>query len=446
MKKPFSLRALGGICFFAPALSAFLLLVPSALAQTVARPGYQLVDSAPVALGGAVSSLTDGSYVTFDGQSVDLWDAAGLHQLNLGSFPTLLFVSFIEVHPSQTFAVLGESSNGEIYSVNLDGSGMTLLTQAAFNYAFCFDPDGSRGWLSAALGGWGAGNDLLEIDLASGQMTQRAHVAGPSGPLTTDNAGNLYYGTQFDGWPVPPDTQNLIRFDVADLQSSGTLTELDATVLIDQLDGTSGIAINMTGPGVLFVVESDPTGAAENILRRYDLAGNLRDEVLAATASINGLELVASASTAILAPYQPQGTELRMCSTDYNFGVSERLTLGSKRCGIAFDGPTSANAGPAVVTVRDVPIGGSASIMLTRTAFLQFPEFEMDLGWGVPVFLMTEPALILRRTMAFDADSVGEVQLAYQQPDYMFSVVAFQAVIRDATGSPVGTSEIVVNN
>jgi hypothetical protein len=84
--------------------------------------------------------------------------------------------------------------------------------------------------------------------------------------------------------------------------------------------------------------------------------------------------------------------------------------------------------------------------MLTRTAFLQFPEFEMDLGWGVPVFLMTEPALILRRTIAFDADSVGEVQLAYQQPDYMFSVVAFQAVIKDATGSPVGTSEIVVNN
>lgn len=446
MKNSFSFRALGGTCFLAPALSAFFLLVPSALAQTVARPGYQLVDSAPVALGGAVSSLTDGSYVTFDGQSVDFWDAAGLHQLNLGSFPTQLFASFIAVHPSQTFAVLGESSNGEIYSVALDGSGMTLLAQAALNYAFCFDPDGSRGWLSAALGGWGAGNDLLEIDLASGQLTPRAHVSGPSGPVTTDSAGNLYYGTQFDGWPVPPDTQNLIRFDVADLNSSGTLTELDATVLIDQLDGTSGIVIDAIGAGAMFVVVTDPSGATENILRRYDLSGNLRDEVLAGTAWINGLELVASADSSILAPYQPRGAQLRMCSTDYNFGVSERLTLESKRCGISFSGPTSATAGPAVVTVRDVPLGGSASIMLTRTTFLMSPEFEMDLAWGVPVFLMTEPVLILRRTAALDADSFGEVQLAYQQPDYMFSAAAFQAVIKDATGSPVGTSEIVVNN
>jgi hypothetical protein len=244
---------------------------------------------------------------------------------------------------------------------------------------------------------------------------------------------------------VPPDTQNLIRFEASDLQGSGLLTELDATLLISQLDGTSAIVIDEQG-GSMFVVESDPSGGAENILRRYDLAGNLQDEVLASTAWLNALELVPSPSASILASYQPLGAELRLGSTDFNFGVSERLILESKRCDISFSGPSGAAQGPALVTVSDVPLGGSASIMLTRTAFLTAREYQVDLGWGVPVFLMTQPSLILRRTIPLDADANGEVQLAYIQPDFMFGVVGYQAVIHDALGVPVGTSEIVINN
>ncbi len=445
MKPSFSVRVLGGTLSLAPALSAILFFAPGAQAQTVARPGYQVMDTSPVPLGAAVSSLTDGRYVTFDGATVDLWDSAGTHQLSLGSFPSPVFASFIAVHPDQTTAILGESTHGEIYSIDLNGGGMLLLAQATFNYAVCYDPDGSRAWISAALGGWGAGNDLLELDLATGLLTPRAHVVGPSGPLATDRAGNLYYGTQYDGWPVPPDTQNLIRFEASDLQGPGLLTELDATVLISRLDGTSGIVVDEPG-GSMFVVESDPSGGAENILRRYDLAGNLQDDVLAATAWLNALELVPSASPSILAPYQPLGAELRLGSTDFNFGVSERLILESKRCGISFSGPSGPATGPALVTVSDVPQGGSASIMLTRTAFLTSREYQVDLGWGVPAFLMTQPALILRRTIPLAAGTSGEVQLSYTQPDFMFGVVGYQAVIHDAQGVPVGTSEIVIND
>lgn len=443
--KTYSTTALLGTLTLAPALSAFLFLAPCASAQTVIRPGYQVADAAPVALGAAVSSLHDGSYVTFDGATVDLWNADGTHQLLLETLPAAVFASFIAVHPDQTRAIFGESSNGEIFSVDLNGAGTTLLAQAAYNYSFCFDPDGVHGWVSAALGGWGAGNDLLRLNLTTGLWTTKAHVGGPSGPVATDNQGNLYYGTQFDGWPVPPDTQNLIRFDQTLLAGTTLLTELDATVLISQLNGTSGIAIDDSAEA-MFVLETDPSGATEHVLRRHDMAGNILDEVFTATAWMNGLELLPSGGSAILAPYQPVASQLRLGSTDYNFGVSERLIIESQRCTIAFSGPTSASIGPALVTVTHVPLGGQASVMLTRSSFMYSPEFEVDFGWGATTFLMTHPTLILRRTHPMDADTNGEVFLAYNQPSNMFGVVAFQAIIFDSSGQPIGTSEIVIND
>ena len=63
------------------------------------------------------------------------------------------------------------------------GTGPVQLATLTFSYDAAFSPAGEL-FVSAATGGFGAGNDIFKVALPGGALTQIAHVGGPSGPLT----------------------------------------------------------------------------------------------------------------------------------------------------------------------------------------------------------------------------------------------------------------------
>lgn len=414
-------------------------------AQSTARPGYSVASTRPAPFGSVMCSLADGGYLTFDGLEVARWDASGTQQAVLGTLSAFGFPSFIRVDPTGSFALLGESSTSWVMRLDLTTLALTQLVQLNFNYAATFDPDPSVAWISAALGGFGAGNDILRLDLATGTAQPVAHVGGPSGPLVTASNGDLYYGTQYDGWPVPPDTQAVIRWDAAELASGALLSELDADVIVDQLDGTSGLALDEVQQA-LFVIDSDPTGGGENVLRRYTTGGVLLDEVVSNAAYLSTIEVAGGTGPMVFAPYQPEGAVVRLALTDYNFSFTERVELSPARPEISFTGPTGAVVGPATVSIAGGPPQGSVVWMWTRPVYLAAGEWVGDLGWGVPTFYMADPTWLLRQSVPFPLDASGAASLTYSQPASMFAGAVFQARLLDANGAPVGTSTFVVND
>ena len=156
--------------------------------------------------------------------------------------------------PTETYAVFGESSTNWVRRIDLSTLVIEDIVQLTFNYSAEFGLAADEIWISAALGGFGAGNDIVRLDLVTGIATEVAHVAGPSGPLAFAPNGDLFYGTQSGAWPPPPDSQSVIRWDAAELAAGILLTELDADVVIDQLDGSSGLAYDPV-QDALFVVD-----------------------------------------------------------------------------------------------------------------------------------------------------------------------------------------------
>ena len=441
MKNPLPGRAVG-----VSLLAAALLGGTPALAQSTPQPGYAVDDIDPAPFGAALCSLADGGYLTFDGLDLARYDAGGTQVASLGSLNAFGFPSFIRVDPTETYAVFGESSTNWVRRIDLSTLVIEDIVQLNFNYSAEFGVAADEIWISAALGGFGGGNDIVRLDLVTGIATEVAHVAGPSGPMAFAPNGDLYYGTQTSAWPPPPDTQSVIRWDAAELASGTLLTELDADVVISQLDGSSGLAYDPV-QDALFVVDSDPTGGNENVVQRYTSSGTLLDSVMTNPGFLSTIEIVEGSGPMVFAPYQPDGTAVRLSVTDYNFSFTERVALAPARPEIAFTGPTSAVAGPATVEVTGGPANGSVVWMWTRPNYLPSGgEWVGDLGWGVPTFYMADPLFLLRQSLPFALDGTGEASLSYNQPANYFAGAVFQARIYDANGSPVGTSSFVVND
>ena len=118
-------------------LSALCLLPNLAAAQLTSDPGFAVTDTVPLGGPSAYGSLADGRYVTFDGLSFDLYANDGTWQTNLGAISSFMWPSFVEVDPTGTFVIAGESTSGCVRASVAD----------AYNYGFhvvvveecCFD-------------------------------------------------------------------------------------------------------------------------------------------------------------------------------------------------------------------------------------------------------------------------------------------------------------------
>jgi hypothetical protein len=421
------------------------LLSSLALGQVTAEPGVQTAAILDVG-DRAYATLTDGGYVSFDGLSFERYDAAGSLIQTYGSLSSYAFPSFVEVTPDEAFAYVGESSNGDLYTVDLGAGTVGHLSNLAFNFDLAFDTSPGFAYVSAALGGFGLGNDILRLDLTTGQWLQVAHVSGPSGPLAVNGAGDLYYVTAYEGvsWPPPLEDEDLLLWTDAQLDAGQVLSEADASYLTDALDGGGDLEFDQVS-GDLYLAHTNFQGLANEVLR-ISATGAVQDSLGASFTHISNLELSLDDGAAVLAPFQPAGARLHLNNVDFGGTIRDRVTLAPRRSTTTFQGPTNGQPGQASVTILDGVPNGFVSLMLARSSFLRGQEVVVDLGWGVPAFFMVDPSEVWRRTTQLPLDAAGSLTLTYQQPAGWTGTMTFQALLFDGSGAPVGTSTYVVTD
>ena len=147
--------------------------------------------------------------------------------------------------------LFGESSNQGIWKVPFAGSGQpVMLANITFNYDAVPFGD-NHAIVSAKTGGFAANdNDLIAVDLTTGQTDLVAVIPGASGPLAADAAGNVYYATSSNSFPPPAGSVEILRFDRSTVETalgSAVLAVGNARVLYQGLDAASSMAIDDDG-------------------------------------------------------------------------------------------------------------------------------------------------------------------------------------------------------
>ena len=430
-------------------LAAAAAFCPSLVsAQVSIEPGFQATNVLDLSGNRVYGTLDDGSYVSFDGLMFEHYGPDGTLLATLGSLPALVFTSFLEVHPSGTFAIAGESSNGDLFKIDIVNGGFVTLANLNFNFDLAWDTDPALAYVSAAVGGFGTGNDILRLDLATGATTALAHLVGPSGPIAVDGRGNLHYVTQFDGpgWPPPLEAQELLRWDAADLDSAGPgnlLDEGDALLEVSKLDGGSSL-IHDRRSGFLFLAHVNFQGFAHEVLQ-IDPTSGVLDTVASSFTWIQNLELQNSSGQATLSAYQPLGSRILIQNTDFGGNLRDRVIVEPRRALATYSGPASGISGPATITFSGAEPNGGVSVLLARSTNLLPAEVVSHLGWVAPAFTAMELKHIMRRTAPLQADASGTFSITFQQPAAWEGALLFQGIVYDTLGMPLSTTEWVIN-
>jgi len=417
-------------------------------AQVLVQPGFQETEVLDLDGSRAYATFPDGGYLSFDGLAFELYDAAGNWQKTLATLPTSVFPSFVRLDPSGAFALVGENSTGVVYEVDLATDAVAPLVTLDFNYDLAFGPTSDLAYVSASLGGFGTGNDVVRLDPLTGAAEVVAHVDGPSGPLATDGAGNLYYVTQYEGfdWPPPLEHELLLRWDAAELAAAGAgnvLAEADGTVLTRGLDGGSSVAFDAHAARLLLAHVN--AQGWENEVLAIGLDGTVLDTLGYAYTWIQNLEPFHGPGEAVLAAHQPANALVYVQNTDFGSQLRDRVRLEPARPLSSFDGPPQGQSGPATVTISGAEPNASVSFLVARSSKLLSSEAVYQLGWGVPVFAAVELKDVQRRTKLVATDASGSATLSFTQTPPLHGALVFQALIYDADGRPLGTSVHVVN-
>ena len=423
-------------------LSALWLLPNGAAAQLSSDPGFAVSNS--VSLGGpsAYGSFPDGRYVAFDGLSFDLYASDGTWQANLGAISSFMWPSFVEVDPTGTFVIAGESTNGNLFKVQVNGSGVTLLANLVFNYDLDWDVTPGLAYVSAGLGGWGAGNDLVRLDVTTGSTTLIAHVQGPSGPIAVNAAGDVSYVTQYEGfdWPPPMGQESLIRWGNVKLDAGALLSETDADYLCSGLDGGSSMVSGVGG--TLFLAHTNFAGD-ENEIYQFSPTGVLLDTVATTLTHVANLELI-GAGRSTFSAQQPLGVSLRTYNTDF-FSLNDCVTIDPARAQLTWKGPPSGVAGRGTFKLLGGEPGGFAVIMVASSSAELPAEDVIDAGWRAPLFMAVKATDILRRTQVMPLDAKGELKMEHLQTPAIEGQILLQPLLFDSAMAPLGSASHAIN-
>ena len=113
-------RFAGAAALAGAALFSFLSLSPTGSAQDLIAEGFAQTGSQPNPVAfSQYATLSTGDRVVFDGLAIELYDGNGQLLANLGTLPTFVYASFVELDPTESYALVGESSNGDIFKVPL---------------------------------------------------------------------------------------------------------------------------------------------------------------------------------------------------------------------------------------------------------------------------------------------------------------------------------------
>jgi len=416
------------------AASALTLLVAPGLAQDTIGDGFAETASQPTPVAFAsYDTLPSGERVVFDGQNIDLYDAAGVFVMNLATLPGFVFNSFVEADPSSTFAIVGESSNGDVFRVALDGSGYTTLATLVFNYDAVFE-DANHVLVSAATcGGFNCGNDIVRLDTTTGATDFLAHVDGPSGPVALADDGSLFYATVDT---TIPDNTDIISWTQAQLNSGSSLDESDASVLHAGLRAAASLEI-CPEYGNVFLAES-VFGDTSRILEFDADSGDQVDVVVESLSYLTKIELVEDAGIGHFHAYQPaDGVFMHYNNGDIVTVRPQRPVASISQIGSA-----------VTVTVTGAKPNAAMLVVYTPLNFYEPNSVTTILGGtGFQFHAMTSPLSRLRRSGPFyqPTDATGTGSFSYFDPGNIAGTLAFQALIMDESGTPIGSSDSLLN-
>jgi hypothetical protein len=378
--------------------------------------------------GGSIAELADGRLLSFDGQFVQLFDAAGATSVTLHDFGLFQFSGALELAPDETYAIVGESSTGGIWRVELDGSGVSFLATLDFNYDAAFAPDGSL-YVSAAVNGFGAPNDVLRVDPVSGATTLVARLDGPSGPIDFDAQGNLFYATQSPLFPAPAGSTDVVFLTEQQLSSAVVETLADAQTFAAGFDGGGSLAIDRSS-GAVYLAENN-FGSGVNRLRLVAGSAGSSPTLFEGPAfqSIAIDCFHASASSALFAPYQPTGAgRLVFSRTDY-VTVDERLTLEPRRPELALSGPGTVASGGVTLDFDGLP--PFAACLLFFAAGGTQPS--VVLPNSVPLFVEIDLATAAAFPFALASDAAGDASVTLFNPGTL-GALSFQGLAYGLSG------------
>ena len=290
----------------------------------------------------AVLSLTGPDALAyFTGTDLVLEESGGRRRLL--TFPSPVFGSFtVEISPG--LLLFGENSNGELWLVPRSSTGGSARKLAVLPFNYDAVPFGAYALISAKTGGFGAAdNDLVAVDLATGQTDLIARIPGASGPLAA--GGGAYYATASNSFPAPPGSTDVLFFSPQKLASAlgpTHLTAADATVVAAGLDSAGSLAVD--GDADLFVTDFINGAVVE--ISRGPGGGGRRSTLVTypvGGATPTGVQLVASpvpSGPGLFEPFQPDGSEtLVVHETDFVLGTSSARSLTAARAGTASSQP-----------------------------------------------------------------------------------------------------------
>ncbi|MEY2745789.1 MAG: hypothetical protein RL112_831 [Planctomycetota bacterium] len=413
-----------------------LLVVPPAKADQYAS-GLSAYAQFPVASTTA-TPLSNGGHATFDGQSIALLDATGAVQQTTVVLPTATFPSFLVLQPDGATLLLGESTNGNIYEYALPSGPLTLLATAAFNYDACVSPNGAWAVVSAATCGFGCGNTLLKVDLATGASTVLGVVSGPSGPVAFDVDGDLLYGLQSPFFPAPPGSFDVVRWPAALLAAGTPLGDANAQVLVPALDGCSDLVVDARSRD-LVVVESIYGGTSKVRLHRGD---GLFKAILASSADyLGGVGLATAATPAAqgaFQPFAPTGSRYTYSATD--FVVSRLVVLAPVRPQLSASGPGLTGPGQASFAIAGgEPLGRALLVACTQANWSPTPTIVdlplYQLHSGLPF-----GSGQVRRSGLVQLDAAGSGTRVFTNPGSSAPGFVLQALLVDGQNQVVGGS------
>jgi len=384
-------------------------------------------------------TLPNGNRLVFDGSLAWIEQDDGTVLVTLGATPSPTFASFVESDPTGTFALLGESSNGVIYRVSLDGvGGLVPLQTLVFNYDLEFEAGGATALVSAAH--LGAGNQIYRLDVASGAVTLVATVAGPSGPIAISPAGDLAYATQWPTYPTPPGTVNVIRWTAAQVANGPfPLTETQAQVYTAGLDGGSSLEFDPQF-GHLFLGEAVDNGTSRVV--EIDRSGAIVGRVSGSLDFQSKIEVIDVPGTGALGAFQPAGAQLQYRTTNFVQGTSQLVRVSPRRPQL-----TAVQNGNGTMTLSlDGATPNTTCFVISSQAALYNPnESAFDLVNYLFWTGMPYPNNIRRVGNQIVADANGAGSFTFSNPAPIQGTRVIQVLVRDASGTLRGSSTTVTN-
>lgn len=382
--------------------------------------------------------LPSGMIATFDGSSLVVVDpTSGSIVSTLPVVPSPVFGAFLLQVPGEDTLLLGESSNGAILRIPLDGSPVQTVATIPLCYDAAFD---ARGRLFVAHGNatW-TGTDIVLLDLQTGANDVIASLPGPSGPLAFLPDGRLVYGENSAIYPAPPGSAALEAFAPSQIQSAigaSFLTLADAEILGSGFDVISDLAVDAESDLILAdsvygtLVEFDPQDAI-----RTPLCVPSGGPIFGATA-VEFLD-TGMLSAATFEPYQPSvGGWLAVLESDFS-GTTILKGVRPRRPELATDPAGDLPIGPFTLELSAAPPLGVGFLFASLAAQ---PELPIPV-YGTPFFFgLSATSMFSLGLLPIGPD--GSIALPTTNPGLALTVYVQVATI-EGSGLPRGTSWVL---